>query len=316
MVQYAPRDPTPSPRVPAVRTIRGTTMADLILRSEGLEAGLKPEVGGAFTHFADVSGPEPIDLLRRSKPGFDDVLDSSGFALVPFCNRVRDGRFTFRGRDVQLSPNLPPQKHPLHGQGWRGAWTVLDSAEHFAQLGFHHDAGEWPWTYEAQLTVALTGRAMQVTLACRNLSEDAMPCGLGLHPYYPCNGQTVLDTDAQAVWTVDDEVMPVERVPADGHYRLKDRQVCGQGLDNGYDGWSGEARIRWPDKKRCLLLTSEAPRFQLFSPSEGGLIAAEPVTNANGALNYPESDWKHLGLWVLDPDQSCEMTARFEVVEL
>lgn len=291
-------------------------MADLILRSEGLEAGLKPEVGGALTHFTDVSGPEPIDLLRRGKPGFDDVLDSAGFPLVPYCNRVRDGRFSFQGRDIRLSPNLPGQKHPLHGQGWRGVWTVVDAGEHFAELAFDHAAGEWPWTYEARFAVVLTGQAMEISVACRNLSDQTMPCGLGLHPYYPCDGRTILDTAAEAVWTVDGEIMPVDRIPAEGRYALKDRPVCGQDLDNGYDGWSGEARLRWPDKKRCLLLTSEAPRFQLYSPAEGGLIAAEPVTNANAALNRPEEEWKDLGLWLLEPGERAQMTARFDVVEL
>ena len=102
-------------------------MAELILRADGLEAGLKPHAGGALTHFADLSGPEPVDLLRRGVSGSDDPLDSAGFPLVPFCNRIRDGRFTFRGREVHLPPNMPGQKHPLHGQGWRGAWQVLEA---------------------------------------------------------------------------------------------------------------------------------------------------------------------------------------------
>jgi aldose 1-epimerase len=290
--------------------------ADLILRSEGVEAGLRPAVGGALTHFTDLTGPEPVDLLRRGKPGFTDALDSAGFALVPFCNRVRDGRFRFGGHEVRLAPNMPGQKHPLHGQGWRGAWTVEDADASFAQLAFRHAAGDWPWTYEARLRVTLAERALIVTLEARNLSNDTMPCGLGLHPYYPCNDRTVLDTEASHVWTVDDEVMPVDRIPAAGRYALSRRQVCGQDLDNGYDGWSGDALISWPDKGRALRLTSSAPRFQLFSPRDGGLIAAEPVTNANAALNRPEADWENLGLWLLPPGQTASMTARFQALTI
>lgn len=290
--------------------------ADLILRSDGVEAGLRPSVGGALTHFIDLTGPQPVDLLRRSKPGFTDVLDSAGFALVPFCNRVRDGRFHFGGHDVRLAPNMPGQKHPLHGQGWRGVWTVEDSGASFAQLAFRHAAGEWPWSYEARLRVTLAERALILTLEAQNLSDDVMPCGLGLHPYYPCNGRTVLDTEATYVWTVDDEVMPVERIPATGRYELRDRRICGQGLDNGYDGWSADALISWPDRGRALRLTSSAPRFQLFSPREGGLIAAEPVTNANAALNRPQAEWESLGLWLLRPGQAASMTARFQALTI
>jgi len=291
-------------------------MAELILRADGLEAGLKPHAGGAFTHFADLTGPEPVDLFRRGKPGFEDALDSACFPLVPFCNRVRDGRFTFRGREVRLPPNMPGQKHPLHGQGWRGAWHVLEATESLAQIEFRHEAGDWPWAYLSRLTAMIKDRGLEVVLSCRNLSDQTMPCGLGLHPYYPCDSQTVLDTRVAEVWTIDDEIMPVKSEPAAGRYDLKDKKVCGQDLDNGYDGWSGEAAFRWPNRGRGLQLTSEAPRFQLYSPKEGGLIAAEPVTNANAALNRPEAEWEALGLWLLEPGQRVQLTARFEVFDL
>jgi aldose 1-epimerase len=289
---------------------------DLILSADGVEVGLRPGVGGALTHFTDVTGAEPVDLLRRARPDFTDVLDGAMFPLVPFCNRVRDGRFSFGGHDVQLSPNLPPQKHPLHGQGWRGVWQVAGADRSSAELVFEHPAGEWPWAYGARLTVALEGRGMTVTLECENRAPDPMPCGLGLHPYFPCDARTMLHTVAEAVWTVDDEVMPVERVPAVGRYDLQGRIICGQDLDNGYDGWSGETLILWPDKARGLRLTSAAPRFQLYSPGQGGLIAAEPVTNANGALNRPSGEWPGLGLWVLQPGQSASMSARFHALDI
>lgn len=291
-------------------------MAELILRADGLEAGLKPHAGGSFTHFCDLSGDEPVDLLRRSRPDSDDPLDSAGFPLVPFCNRVRDGRFVFRGREVSLPPNMPGQKHPLHGQGWRSSWQVLEAGKHFAQIAFHHEAGDWPWTYHSRMTVMIKDRGLEVVLACRNLSDQVMPCGLGLHPYYPCDAETVLDTRATEVWTIDEEIMPVAKAPAEGRYALEQRKACGQDLDNGYEGWSGEATLRWPNREKGLRLTSEAPRFQLYSPKEGGLIAAEPVTNANAALNHPESEWEKLGLWLLQPDQRVQLTARLEVFDL
>jgi aldose 1-epimerase len=291
-------------------------MADLILRADGLEAGLKPEIGGAFTHFADLSGAGSVDLFHPSQPGFDDVLNSSGFALVPFCNRVRDGRFTFDGRDVQLKPNMPGEKHPLHGQGWRNAWTVAETGPAFAQLVYRHAPGDWPWAYEARLTVALRLRGLEVILTCVNRSDSVMPCGLGLHPYYPCDAHTVLDTGALRVWTVDEEIMPVEAIPVQGRYALSERRVCGQGLDNGYDGWTGQATIAWPDRGRALRLTSRAPRFQLYSPKEGGRIAAEPVTNAICALNQPQAEWPKLGLWRLEPGETARLSARFAVLDI
>jgi len=291
-------------------------VAELILRADGLEAGLRPYAGGALTHFTDLSGPKPVDLLRCSAPGSDDPLDSACFPLAPFCNRVRDGRFSFRGHEVHLPRNMPGQKHPLHGQVWRRAWNVLEVGESFAQIACRHDALDWPWTYQTKMTVRLNDRGLEILLACRNLSDEPMPCGLGLHPYFPCDAETVLDTRVTEVWMVDDEIMPVGKKPATDRYDLRNRRICGQELDNGYEGWCGEAVLRWPDRGRGLRLTSEAPRLQLYSPEQGGFFAAEPVTHANAALNQPEAAWEALGLAILQPNERMELTARFEVFNL
>jgi aldose 1-epimerase len=58
----------------------------------------------------------------------------------------------------------------------------------------------------------------------------------------------------------------------------------------------------------------EARRFQVYAPPEGGIVVAEPVTNANAALNQPEDRWAELGLVVLGPGESTSMSARFEVI--
>jgi aldose 1-epimerase len=295
--------------------MEATMGQDLMLRAGGLEVGLRPRIGGALTHMTELSG-EPVDLMRRAAPGFTDVLDSACFALAPFCNRVRDGRFSFGGHEVQLTPNRPGQKHPLHGQAWRGAWTVADAGEAFAELVFDYVPGDWPWAYRARLRAVLENRGLTLTLSAQNRSPDVMPCGLGLHPYFPCDGATVLDTDAASVWTIDEEIMPVGRVAAVGRYDLKARQICGAGLDNGYDGWRGDALIAWPQARRALRITSKAPRFQVYAPAGGGLFAAEPVTNANGALNRPADEWDSLGLWRLAPGETASMSARFQVLNI
>ena len=83
-----------------------------------------------------------------------------------------------------------------------------------------------------------------------------MPCGLGQHPYFPCGPETRLDTEVTHVWTIDEHVLPVEKVPAEGRFDLRDRLVCGQGLDHGFGGWGGEARMSDPDWPYELRLSS------------------------------------------------------------
>ena len=291
-------------------------MPDLVaLRSGDLELDLAPAVGGAVAGFRLRREGRTEPLFREAPPDFTDVLQSASYPLVPFSNRVRDGRFTFRSREARLSPNLPPQPHPLHGQGWRAAWSVARSDERSAELRFRHEPGEWPWTYDSSQRFELDDSGLTVLLSCTNRSGDEMPCGLGLHPYFPSNGETVLDVQTAAVWTIDEEVMPVKLQEPAGRYDLRNRWIDAADLDNGYEGWAGEASITWPDRDLALRFSSrDATRFQVYSPPEGGLFVAEPVQNANDALSQPEHRWSELGLTILQPGETSSLTTRFEVV--
>ena len=287
----------------------------LTLRAGALEVQLLPAIGGSIVRFDRVADGARQPLLRGVDGDIVDVLEAACFPLVPYVNRIRGGSFTCDGRTVSLSLNSPGDPSPMHGQGWRAAWDVAAAGADQATLSFRHASGEWPWDYQATQRFALDEQGLSLELACRNLSAERMPCGLGFHPYYPCDADTVLDTAVASAWTVDAAVLPVANVPATGRYDLGARRICGQGLDNGFDGWSGEAAITWPGEPASLRLTSpDAGRFQVYSPPAGGLFVAEPVQQANAAPNAPQSEWPALGLTMLEQGEAVRLHARFEVV--
>src|SRR5689334_17326374 len=279
-----------------------------------LSLELNPSIGGAISAF-DWSGEGGSrSILRKCHSPLEKLLDACSFPLVPYVNRIRAGRFTFRGRELRLVPNMPGDPSPLHGQGWLGEWNVEDRTEATARLSFGHTAGEWPWNYEAQQTFELDEGGLSVGLSCRNTSDELMPCGLGQHPYFDCDAATRIDTIVTHAWTIDAQVLPVDKVVADGRYDLRERQVCGLELDNGFSGWNGEARISdsgWPYE--VLLSSPQATFFQVYSPASGGICVAEPVTHANAALNAPESDWPELGMRVLEPGETMRLDMRLDV---
>ena len=63
-------------------------------------------------------------ILRKCNSCHENVLEAASFPLVPYVNRIRGGRFTFRGREVRLAPNMAGDPSPLHGQGWLAPWQV------------------------------------------------------------------------------------------------------------------------------------------------------------------------------------------------
>lgn len=287
----------------------------LSLVAGALHLELSPSVGGSIRNFWSTADGQRKPLLRESHSPDSTVLDHACFPLVPYVNRIRGGEFRFRGETVRLAPNMAGDPSPLHGQGWLGAWSVESAGASDAELLYRHEAGEWPWHYEALQTFALDPDGLSVRLMCRNLSDRPMPCGLGLHPYFPCDASSRLDTEVATVWEIDEHVLPTRQVPAEGRYDLRQRAVCGQGLDHGFGGWGGEARISEEGGPRRLTMSSpQAKFFQLYSPPTGGIFVAEPVTHANAALNAPEGQWPELGMRVLAPQDSMTLDMRLQVI--
>ena len=284
------------------------------LRAGLLQVDVLPAVGGSIARF-DYLGPGGrLPLLRGTDDAYVDVLASSCFPLVPYANRIRGSSFQCDGREVQLAPNLPGDISPLHGQGWRAAWSVESVADDRIDMVFRHQAGEWPWAYEAQQQLVLTPEGLAIELNCRNLSAPPMPCGLGLHPYFPCTDETSLDTEVSSVWTVDENILPVDQQPATGRYSLQNRVIGGQNLDNGFGDWNGKARIHWPGEPMELEMSSaDASYFQVYSPIGRGFFAAEPVQHANAALNEAQAHWAQGGIKMLAQGESRRLRVRFEV---
>lgn len=290
-------------------------MESIELHSNNLQMAISPSIGGSIARF-DWLGADGArtPLMRGCHSGSINVLEAASFPLVPFVNRIRASRFAFRGREVALQPNMAGDPNVLHGQGWLSPWQTLFSSDNETELLFEHVAGEWPWTYEARQHFALDDAGLTLRLSCLNATAEPMPCGLGQHPYFPCGPETAIDTSVTHAWEIDAQVLPTRKVPATGRFDLRNRKACGQGLDHGFGGWSGRARISAPDWPVELTLSSPQARFfQLYSPADGGLFVAEPVSHANAALNAPEAQWAGLGLRVLEPGEEMHLSMRIDV---
>ena len=284
------------------------------LRNDDLLLEVRPGIGGAVTRFERLTSRGVDPIFRAAAEPYRDVIDSGCYPLVPFSSRVRGGIFVRDGRTITLPPNMAGDRSPLHGQGWRATWTVERHDERVIELFYDHEADSWPWWYRAGLRYQLEGAELRVRLTCRNLSADAMPCGLGLHPMFACDGGTRLDTSVTHVWETDADLLPVARVPAVGRYDLRDRAVCGEGLDNAFEGWSGLAEVVSPARDlRVRMTCGDATRLQVYAPVASGFFAAEPVQNAIAALNAPQEQWESLGIAMLAEGETATLTVVFAV---
>src|SRR5260370_29876185 len=83
--------------------------------------------GGVRGYWTETEGVRQDFLVPSREAGIAGfpALRLASFPLVPYSNRIRDGRFTFRGRTVVEKP-ASGMAHALHGHGWRLPWRITE----------------------------------------------------------------------------------------------------------------------------------------------------------------------------------------------
>lgn len=267
-----------------------------------LRMTLAPGVGGSIASFTrewledgvqrriDWLRPATSQALERANP-----LGMASFPLLPFCNRIRDGRASFPGRDIRFPPNHPsdPSPHPLHGIGWQRPWEVVSVGPTQAQLSLQVAATEaWPWRFSARQQFDLDDRGLFVAMALTNDDSAPMPAGIGHHPYFPHPTGTRLTSPTAAMWKSDAQVMPTELEIGETVAKLREGVVLAElDLDNNFIGWERESLVEWPadatGPRRSLVMQANAPLdyFVLYCPRGYDHFCAEPVSQCTDWLN-------------------------------
>lgn len=282
----------------------------------GLSLALSPDCGGSIRHFRLHQAGNTIELMRPAPAG-GGILDMACFPLVPFSNRIQKGTFNYEGRKIVLAPSPPlPDSHPLHGQGWQNPWRMTASNESGATLVYAHSADAkdgWPWAYEATQVFSLTDSALTVTLSVTNLDDKKMPCGLGLHPYFPADEATRVHTELAGVWLTDEHCIPVKHAPIPAEWNFN-RGLCPLDLevDNCFSGWNGLAVIHRPGVELVMSHNGPLRSLVIYRPAGGNFFCLEPVSNVTNAFNMPEDS--DTGMIELEPAQECKVTVNFEVI--
>ncbi|MBF7010050.1 aldose 1-epimerase [Novosphingobium resinovorum] len=267
------------------------------LRSGSSEATLLPHLGGSIGSFA-VGGK---DILRPTPADAASPLDAACFPLVPYANRIADGRFSFAAKDYALPRNVAGFEHPIHGLGWIMPWMVKDEQADRAVLAcMHATDAHWPWDWSATQTFVLERGALRVTLEVANRSDRPMPCGLGQHPYFVREPDAWVTFSAEGVWLSDARMIPSEAAPADTFGDFAGAAVPDPAVltDNCWFGWQGEARLG-----SVSVTSPEAGFLHLYAPPGEDFLCLEPTTAMPDAFGRVSS-----GMTVLEPGETQALT--------
>jgi aldose 1-epimerase len=285
----------------------------LTLRSGDLRLDIAPAIGGSIARLSSTRGSDEFHWLRPASEAALSACNPLGmasFPLVPWCNRIRDGRSDAGPRPIRLAPNYGDSPHTIHGTGWQRPWQVASTLPNEARLVLEHPAGEWPYAFLAQQCIELDGDAMHVRMTVTNEDSVAMPLGLGHHPYLPHRPGTRLTVDVERMWAGDAQVMPTGLTTPPFLDDLRRGIALAElDLDNNFTGWSRRATVDWPRERARLTMTAEPPLdfFVLYSPRIYDFFCIEPVSNCTDWLNLPDHPAAERGGTLLAPGATADM---------
>ncbi|MEO6309366.1 MAG: aldose epimerase, partial [Leifsonia sp.] len=181
-----------------------------------------------------------IDLIETFAENATPPM-AAGIVLVPWPNRIRDGRWTQGGVTHQLAITEPAKQNASHGllrfmpyrrvAGNENSLTL--AATVFPQSGY-------PFHLETTVEYTLTPHGLTVTHGVHNVGADAAPYAVGAHPYLQIGGvptsELTVTVNAATRILVDERQNPIGRLPVEGTaHDLRGGRVVGElDLDDGY----------------------------------------------------------------------------------
>jgi aldose 1-epimerase len=193
------------------------------------------EVGAGLREYA-VGGRDVVTSF-----GEDEIAPAfNGAVLLPWPNRLADGRYTYDLVDYQLPITEPERATALHGLACWERWTLAahDAASVTLELALVPTPG-YPFALRFRVTYTLADGGLQVRTTATNEGISGAPYGVGFHPWLSPAGAALDDCtlrlDAKTRVTTDDRLLPTGTEPATGDLDFRSpRSLRGIALDDAY----------------------------------------------------------------------------------
>ena len=271
--------------------------------------------------------------LRTYSFGERPVLDGYGAAelsssgrgqlLVPWPNRIEDGRYEFDGRSHQLPLDEPERRNAIHGLTRWAHWSVADrAADRVALEHVLYPRPGYPFSLALRVEYSLSDDGLTVRTEATNIGSDSAPYGAGSHPYLAIDHDVVdaveLTVPAATVLLADERGIPGGSGPV-AHEGLDFRESRAIGsikLDHCFTDLERESdgRARVGVGTTTLWADESYPYVMIFTGDglpdvERRSVAVEPMTCAPNAFRSGESlvrlepEESHVACWGISPSR-------------
>lgn len=289
------------------------------LEAHGQRLCLLPSAGGGVAAWQWLRNGTPLDIWRPWDGRTARMQALASYPLLPWSNRISGGGFEHGGRFHALSPNTPGDPYPIHGDGWLQPWSLIAAGAASAQMQLRSDRfGASPYVYDATQVFELREGGLWQSLTVVNRGDEALPFGLGQHPWFTRTPTCRLSAGVSGVW-----LARPDKIPTGFTAEFPEGWDLNQGaavdrivIDNGFGGWSGEALIEWPEHDLALRMGSEVtlpdgspmrPDCLLYAPAEPAVFCFEPISHPIDAAHLPGQPG-----WVeLRPGEALSLTTRW-----
>lgn len=242
-------------------------------------------------------------------PADERTESGAGQLLIPWPNRLRDGRYSFGGSSLQLALTEPDKSNAIHGLTRWSSWRLEDRAASWVRLALRlHPQPGWPAILDLTATYALGDGGLTVAVSAENVGDVPAPFGVGAHPYVRLDAGTVdeltLTVPGATRLVTDDRSIPVGEEAVEGtrfDFR-RPRRIGSDELDTAFTdlerdavgGWqavvtsaSGASVALWADGQfsHVMAFTGDS----LSGPRRRRSLGLEPMSCPPDAFNRPGS---------------------------
>ena len=267
------------------------------------------EVGGGLRAYT-VAGVDVLDGY-----GVDEMASGGrGQLLLPWPNRIEDGRYTFAGDELQLALTEPSRHNASHGLVRWANWTATSREPDrvVMELVLHPQPG-YPFTLGLAVEYRLGPGGLSVSTTATNLGVRPCPYGAGAHPYLTVGTESVDDVvllmpASSYLWSDERGIPREERLTERSPFEFDQPKPIGTlVMDTAFTGLTdNEAVVASPDGlRRVRIWWDEAHRWVMIFTGDTldparrrRSVAIEPMTCAPNAFVTGD------GLRVLEPEES------------